>query len=138
MKIVEKLPVLLAILFFTITLVACGQSPGVDHVTAEYILEENPNADIIQEHDSIFRNMADVRTEEQLASYEFSKGELQGEIKNQTTNIGDFEHLTATHLPEGTKIFSANSGEAFEKGEPGVLMAEVNGRTLYYQQIVLE
>ena len=122
----EKLQRILLIVISTLLLTGCGVADG-GKVTAKDVLKENPEADILQYNGFIYSNMTDVDWfKEQQDQY--TKNDVLGEIKRQSTSSFGFKEWSATKLPIGTKIYSTK--------DSGILIVEFEGTDLYYMQLL--
>lgn len=100
-------------------------------MTAKDVLKRNKDADIIQFDGFIFNNVTNLDWfKEEKEGISFSKEHFVGEIKKQTKKASLFSDLSATKLPQGTKIYSID-----KKGK-GMLLVEYEGEKLYYMVIL--
>jgi hypothetical protein len=76
----------------------------IGNPTAEEILSNNKDADIILINGIVYRNAEDI---EWVNDLELTKGEEVGEVKKQTREASAFENYTASKLPVGTKIYES-------------------------------
>ncbi|WP_456276310.1 hypothetical protein [Bacillus sp. AK128] len=100
--------------------------------TAQDILEENKDADIIKLDGLIYsRNMTNFNQPEGG----YSKGAKIGVIKAKTTNTLWYRNLYASKLPKGTEVFSAD--EEYQKGDaPFIIIVEVDGELVDYHALI--
>lgn len=102
-----------------------------DKMTATDVLKQNKDADIIQYDGFIFSNVTSLKWFEDSKENDlFSKKYFLGNIKKQTTTSWLFSDLSASKLPEGTKVYAAD-----DKGR-GMLFVEYEGEELYYLQLL--
>lgn len=117
------------ILFIALLLVGCGAADG-GRVTARELLKQYPDEDIFQFEGRIFSNVTEVEWVKQKTS-SYTKYELLGEIKYQSTKRFGFKNLTATKLPVGTKFYSTS-----EDGYGSFLIVEMEGEEFYYLEML--
>lgn len=131
MSIIDKAFVLfLLILLSLILLSGCGVADG-DRVTASDVLKQNNDADIIQFEGFIFNNVTKLDWfKEEKEGISFSKENFIGTIKKQTTKAALFRDLSATKLPQGTKIYS------IDKEGKEMLLVEYEGEKTYYMVLL--
>ncbi|WP_226682902.1 hypothetical protein [Sutcliffiella horikoshii] len=110
-------------------LTAC-KATSVDNPTANEILSENSDADIIQLEGLIYSRYMDENSES-----DYVKGDKIGEILEQTTNTWWFRDLYASKLPKGTEIFSTEKGY-IEEDLPIVILVEIDGELIEYHVLV--
>ncbi|MFP7478954.1 hypothetical protein [Terribacillus saccharophilus] len=110
------------LLFCLVFLFACSEEEVVTigNPTAEEILESDEGADILQHNGAVYQTGMDWLEEKDI-----TKKEKVGQIKDSSTEGPSFGDGSATHLPVGTSIYSAN-----ENGS--ILLAEVDGELIRY------
>lgn len=118
----------IVLIFFIINIAGCGVSDS-GKVTANDVLKQNSEADILMYEGRIYSNMTEVEWFEQR-NIEYIKQNLIGEIEKQSTHSFGFNDMTATKLPIGTKVFS--SREVNKAKDSGILIIEFEGEYLYY------
>ncbi|MCT2537676.1 hypothetical protein NC661_11410 [Aquibacillus koreensis] len=125
----------LFLIILTITTLSESFPPNLGSIgnpTAKEILDGNPDADILKLDGLIFSHSDH---QEWGNGKEYTRGELIGEINNQTTNAWWFRNLYATKLPKGTKVHMP-SEEGYEKGNaPFALVVEYEGQLLIYRSL---
>ncbi len=98
----------LLLLSFVFLLSGCtaqsGNEDAVIKPTPESILDENPEADILYKGSTVYKNASEIGW---VMESGFSKGEEIGIVTKQTKKPEWFEHLTATQLLVGTKLYEA-------------------------------
>jgi len=124
-----RIIVQLLILFLALLLVGCGAADG-GRITARELLKEYPEEDIFQFEGRIFGNVTEVEWVKQKTN-SYTKYDLLGEIKYQSTNRFGFNDLTATKLPVGTKFYSTS-----EEGYGGFLIVELDGEEYFYLEML--
>ncbi|VDH01094.1 Uncharacterised protein [Lysinibacillus sphaericus] len=87
---------------------------------AEEVLDQDPDADILQWQGSVYQ--ADMEWVQEL---ELAKNELLGEILYNAQIPEDFQDGTATKLPIGSMIYSTREGGMY-------LLVEVDGELRKY------
>jgi hypothetical protein len=102
-----------------------------DKVTARDVLKQDDDADIIQYDGFIYNNVTNLEWFQEAGNIQFSKEELLGEVKKQTTNSWLFNDLSASKLPKGTKVYSESTDV-----RPGVLFVEYKGEELCYMELL--
>ena len=117
------------LVIITLLLVGCGVADG-GRVTASDLLKQNPDADIFQFEGRIFSNVTELEWVKQKTS-SFTKYDLLGEIKYQSTKRFGFKDLQATKLPVGTKFYSTS-----EEGYGGFLIVELDGEEYFYLEML--
>lgn len=117
------------LLFFALLLVGCGVADG-GRITARELLKHYPKEDILQFEGRIFGNVTEVKWVKQKTS-SYTKYDLIGEIKYQSTNRFGFKDLTATKLPVGTKFYSTS-----EEGNSSFIIVDYDGEELYYLEMI--
>lgn len=128
MKILINSIVITILLLSLLFLIGCGMADG-DRVTAQQVLDQNPNADILQYGKRIYNNMTDVEWF-QTEKPNYEKYNLLGEIKLQTNEAKKFESFVASKLSEGTKVYSTGAKQY------GMLIVEFEGKELYYMEFL--
>lgn len=116
---------LLVILIMFLPIIGCGVSDG--KVTVRDVLKTNSEADIIKYNDSVYSNVTNSEWFQDHKNL-YKKGEEVGEVRKQSTNSFTFSNFTASKLPKGTKIYSAN--------ESGLLIVEIEKEILYYIELI--
>ncbi|WP_438318633.1 hypothetical protein [Sporosarcina sp. FA9] len=107
------LSIIFILFFIPLILMGCTGSPGQSYggtLSKKQVLKLDPEADIFEFEDQIYKAGVDWIEEEEL-----TKGKLIGEITNGV----------ATKLPIGTKIFSPNE-------RLDILIVESDGREIKY------
>ncbi|MCM2677463.1 hypothetical protein [Alkalicoccobacillus plakortidis] len=100
-------------------------SNSEENPTAEEVLKENSEADILMYYGTIYNTNVDWVDELTL-----TKGDQVGEIKEQATEGNyDYSNEMANKLSVGSMIFEA-------KERDDVLIVEDNGETHYYYALV--
>ncbi|GLC89119.1 hypothetical protein [Lysinibacillus piscis] len=107
-------------------LVGCSSAVKTNP-TARSILADNPQADILQYKDVVYRN---VTEEEWLDSSTYIKGEKLGEIAKRTTSTLFFKNCYATKLKAGTSFFATNNNSF------SMIIVEIGDKQLLYQALL--
>lgn len=111
-------------IIFIILLFGCSNNSN--DLTASVILEKNPSADIIQYNEMIYSNV-----DSQYEDQDFKKIELLGEIENKTVQPEEFDHLTASSVKEGTRIYSTD-----EEGDVLLIIASTSEGDIVYRALI--
>jgi hypothetical protein len=109
-------------LIFLLILSGCSSATNINP-TAQSILKENSQADILQYNNLIYINATNLKS---IKKSNFKKGEKIGEIIKNTTSSKNFKDFYATKLAIGTEIFSTNNKDT------QTLIAELNGKQILY------
>ncbi len=113
-----RIVLLVSIVF---SLVSCASiTENTSIIDAEEVLRLDPEADIFQHENIIYKAIADWVEELHLTA-----DDQVTEITHQTGNSDAFENGTANQLPIGTLIYSAS-------GRSDILLADVDGELIPY------
>lgn len=116
-----KIARILLLFSFLFTLASCTSvTEHISTIDAEEVLRLDPEADIFQ-HDNIIYK-ANIDWVEELT---LNQGDEVAEITHQADDPDDFENGTANQLPVGTLIYSAS-------GRSDILLADVDGELIPY------
>jgi hypothetical protein len=108
--------------------VLVGCTPAINtNPTANYILKEHSQADILQYNNLIYINATSLESMNQL---EYIKCEKIGEIIKTTNSSKDFKDYYATKLESGTEIFSTNDNNIY------TIIADINGQQVLYMALL--
>ncbi|MDM5247414.1 MULTISPECIES: hypothetical protein [unclassified Lysinibacillus] len=109
-------------------LVLVGCSPTINtNPTANSILKEHSQADILQYNNLIYINATSLESMKQL---EYTKSEKIGKIIKTTNSSKNFKDFYATKLESGTEIFSTNDHNIY------TIIAESNGQQILYTALL--
>lgn len=100
---------------------------SVGNPRAEDILAKNPQADIFQFGDIVYKNASDI---EWVQERELTPGDHIGTIQKQYKDGQTFENEMAVLLPAGAEIY-----EPFEKSG-SILIVKLNGKELRYLGLI--
>ncbi|MFJ8519723.1 hypothetical protein [Lysinibacillus xylanilyticus] len=108
--------------------VLVGCTPAINtNPTANSILKEHSQADILQYNNLIYINATSLESMNQL---EYIKCEKIGEIIKTTDSSKNFKDYYATKLESGTEIFSTNDNNIY------TIIADINGQQVLYMALL--
>jgi len=133
MKVLKKMFIFIG-LFLVILMIVIFMSniENIGNPKVKDVLENNPDADLIQLDGLIYLNLTLDSKDEQV----YEKQEQIGEIKKKTHKTWWFGNLYATKLPKGTKVYTTDRN-GYSKGDaPFVIVVELNKEIVAYHALI--